>query len=958
MHEIFDIPYANWASLESALESIVDNKEKGDAFEEFVYFYFDYNKAFYQIEEVYAQVIPGKHLPKRVLELLKLEAYDHGVDGVALLNTGQLLAYQAKFRNARVSPTATELATFWAEAERADLRCIISNSFSVPPYSLKMKNHLAVLGDKFSNLDTEFFLALQRYATAAIEPSARTKHSPRRYQQEILDNILTGFDEADRGKLIAACGIGKTLIALWASEALETQIILFLAPSLALIRQTLKEWTEQAARPFSYLCVCSDKTVDSDIQNDEPVVFASDMDVPVSTNAQEVTQFLTKRVAGKRIVFSTYHSLDVIVDATRDLELSFDLMILDEAHRTAGASGTGLFSLALSSDNIRSKKRLFMTATERMVKPWIKSKVEESDRVVFSMDDQAIYGPTFYRLSFGRAIEEKIISDYRIVVAGIAESELSELIRINRYLDVEEFSQVPALQNNAVSAQIIFKVVLLLRVLHDLGLQKMITFHSSVKGAKEIISVLQKSTPLIREMGQEIWLGHVNGSISAAIRASIIGEFERAAIGVLSNVRCLSEGVDIPLIDSVFFADPKDSPIDIVQAVGRALRQPYGQPGKVAYIILPVVLSGGGEDGLAVNEEVFESLYSVIQALRDQDETLAEWIDQINLTAVKGRTARSRFNSGKLQIFLPQGIDLDTFYQNVILRIAEVNRNPSGTTGLGSKLGKKERISSYVRSFRTFGDYNVERYRLSCAEPTIALFEDIMAEKTRAQLRVDNNNVSHTERLGLIAQSQKNLFRLTSLGALYFADRSSSVFKSIFKNQMLLYEVSVQDTSLFPYRVAFQVLKATGSLNYVEFIYGLYSIPAVEDMSASIEEVCDRVFWIRQEFPNVQLVSEANQPAVLAALNGNHPIGFKETNVWTDRTTIANQYRYFVNHMSLFEEVFSVQGRGYSATLNLTNEAEITIEQLLDASRPADLAFKEAYGEFYWFANLYQEVNG
>ncbi len=960
MHKLFEMPYASWEELEKVIEAIENTKEKGDAFEEFVYFYLNYHKNLYQLQDVYAQVIPDRRVPAEVLETLKLEKKDHGVDGVAVLTSGELFAYQVKFRSGRSQPTATELATFWAEAERADYRCIVANAFSLPIYSQKIQNHLAILGDKFLGLDKEFFESLYLYATKKTAPAPKVKFAPRPYQQTILDKIVDGFEKNNRGKLIAACGIGKTMIALWTSERIEANTVLFIAPSLALIRQTLKEWAEQFSTPFSYLCVCSDKTVDSDIQNDLPVFLESDIDIPVTTDSAEILNFINKKSTIKKVIFSTYQSLETIAEAiNKSNSFQFDLTIFDEAHRTAGISESGLFSLALDDGAIPSQKRLFMTATERMVKPWIKNKVEEANRVVFSMDDEKSYGPTFYRLSFGYAIEQNIIADYRIVLAGITESELNNLISSNRYLSVEELQDNEVSSTFQLSAQTAFKLFLLLKSLTQLNIQKIITFHSSVKTAKQLIKGIQATEPVFETMGidnhQKIFIDHINGSLSASIRAEIIDKFEKADLGILSNVRCLSEGVDIPLIDSIFFADPKESPIDIIQAVGRALRQPFGSIGKIAYIIIPIILPDSENEIEAVNAANFEMLYSIIQALRDQDEILSEWIDELNLSAVTGRTARKTKSSDRLIINLPENINFDSLYDFITLKIAEVNKNPTGTTGFGSKLGKTERTSSFTTAFSIFGDYNVDKYKTSCVDPTLIKFKDPHEEKNRNDLKIDHNNVSHTERLGLIYEVSKKVFGLTTLGELYRFQKNLS-FEDVFKNQMPLYSVKNGNGFLYPYRTAFEILKSVESLNHIEFLYGIYSIRASEDMSASIEEVCDRIFWIREEFPNVQLTNQANQDRVLTGLNSSHPIGFNSKAVWTDRTTVTNKYRYFVNHLSLYDEIFQVNGSGYSATLQLKENAAEIISVVLEKSRPEDFDFQGSYGKWLWIKDFYQAM--
>jgi superfamily II DNA or RNA helicase len=943
MHSLFSKKYPNWAELEQEIQKIVSDKEKGDAFEEFVYFYFDFHRELYQISEIYAPVFRDRRIPKRLLQELKLEGTDYGVDGVIVCRDGKLIAYQAKFRSGRISPTARELATFWAEGEYAHSRCVVANTFSLPRVANKKRNHLSVLEYTLLALPLHFFEALFLFAKKA-GPPPKTLHSPRPYQREMLDGIAAGFGHSDRGKLIAACGTGKTLVSLWATQELKTRTVLFLAPSLALIRQTLGEWADQARVPFSYLCVCSDPTVSDDIDEDLPIVLPSDVDVPVTTDPQEITKFLEAVPAGKRVILCTYQSLDVLADGcSRVKDFQFDLTIFDEAHRTAGLRNSPLFSLALDNHVIRSRMRLFMTATERMVRSRVREVVEEAQRIVFSMDDQNVYGPVFHKLSFGKAISQKIIADYRIVLAGVTESEVLKLITTNRYVtpDVSETAGRP------VAAQSLFKELLLTKAISEFSLAKVITFHTSVKQAHRFIGAFQSIAPAQldeRISGGTTFFDHINGAQTASDRALRISEFEAANLGVLSNVRCLSEGVDIPLIDAVFFADPRNSPIDIVQAVGRALRKPYGTDGKISTILIPIIIPEKGEDIEVANNNAFEGLYDVIQALRDQDETLAEWIDSINLQAVQGRTGRPSKGSEKLKLFLPQDIDLDEFYNRLTLRIATVNRNPTGTVSLGSQLGKTERVSTYTRIFKTLGDYNPEPYRERLLDVTLAKFRTPKEVLKGSELKKNNNNVSHSERLGAIVDIGKRNFRLTALGTRYHLEKRIS-FSDLFRNQMLLYSEVSNGFRLFPYRAAFEVLLATGRMNYIEFLYGIYSIQPA-DMQSSVQETCSRIRWIRKQFPNVELTNEANRERVREELNGAGPVNFDAKDVWTDRTIAGNTYRYFIRHLELFADFFATDWK--TKVISVNKRATPNIENTLAMSDPKELARNHGYGEWVW----------
>jgi predicted helicase len=884
MHILLERYFHNWKELESEIAKIDDNLEKGTVFEEFIYFYFLYFNDLYQINEIYAPIVTKQQFPEPILTNLQLENKDHGVDGVYIKTDGTQVAYQVKFRSDRSSATAKELSTFWAEAEYADYRCVIANCYSLPKVSSKKKNHLSIIVDKLDALPEAFFSALKSYAEST-QVKAPDKYSPRTYQEEIINNVVQGFKYNSRGKLIAACGIGKTLVSLWVKEKMNSNATLFIAPTLTLIRQTLGHWLMQSNKPFQYICVCSDETVAVNVANDIWDVTLDEMDVPVTTDQKVLGEQLSK-LKGNVVVFSTYQSLNVVSDACSNIGFSFDITICDEAHRTAGVRNSELFSLALYDININSKYRLFMTATERLVKSGIKKRIEDVGRIVFSMDDENVYGPILHKLDFGDAIKDYIISDYRVVLAGINNNEIDAFVAENKYLTQLGDSKI-------FSAQTLFNRLLLLKSISELGLKKVISYHSSVAEAKSFTDFIQRYIP---QNKGKTFVGHINGSTSAAARANLIREFEESDLGVLTNVRCLTEGVDIPLIDAVYFSDPKSSLIDIVQAVGRAVRQKYGQKGNISYIVIPV-LFGGHESDLS---EEFEEFFNVIQSLRDQDSSLAEWIDSINAAAVKGKVGgKGSHKISKISAILPEEVDVDNFLESITLEIAEVNKNPQGTVGIGSKLGKKERISTFKRVFKTLGDYTPIKYQESLVNPTIDKIADTVTEYSREKIAFNNNNVSHTERLGLIELNNNKKFTLTGLGSAYKS--CALTFNEVFKNQMLKYSLKSETLDIYPYRIALDVLKVSKTINYHEFLYGLYSLQPKDNQSKMVEDVIEGINNIRNNFPNLKLTSEANKEDILEQLNSTHPVGFNYNDVWTDRTTTANQYRYFRRHLELFD---------------------------------------------------------
>ena len=548
--------YACWRDLEAEIEKITDTTEKGNVFEQFCYFYFMYSSQLYQISAVYSSKIPGREIPREIREKYKLSKRDDGVDGVFITLDNTVTAYQAKFRSGRKPPTSNELNNFWSEAEYAHHRLVIANSSGLPSDVVKRKNNLFVLGYLFDELPKDFFDFLNDSANQISNDisSASTslqKFTPREYQKPMIDAAIEGFKQHDRGKIIAACGTGKTLVSMWISEKLNAQKVLFMAPNLALIRQTIACWARHCNENFVYLAVCSDETVQNNI-SDEFTIDLSEIDIPVTTNPKTIAEFLTYKTSTKKVVFSTYQSMDRVIEALKMVQdYSFDFALYDEAHRTAG-TGTGLFNRALDNEEVSVSKRLFMTATERLIKPWIKDKLEQEDRLVFSMDDYDKYGETFYRLPFGKAIQEHIIADYQVLVAAMTNQDLQGIVANNPLVTVKNDKGEQLAED--ISAQLLFKATMFIKATAITKANKTVSFHGSVPLAKAFLKILE----CLPGIPEHSYLAHVNGGFSASERSDIFRQFESSSFSLISNVKCLIEGVDIPYIDAIMFADPRD----------------------------------------------------------------------------------------------------------------------------------------------------------------------------------------------------------------------------------------------------------------------------------------------------------------------------------------------------------------------------------------------------------------
>lgn len=919
--------------LENFIKGLSIMKARGDVFEEFAYLYFTYNKEIYDIKEIYSE----SEIPQALKEKYKLELSDNGVDGLIITNNGESIAYQVKFRSDNSSATYSELSTFWAESEYCDKRCIFSNSMELPSQAQKKKNQFQILLDSFLSLDVDFFSSI--YELANNKPIVeKQKYTPRDYQEIIINDVVSGFDTHDRGKIICACGTGKTLTAMWIKENLKSQKTLFVVPSLALVRQTLVEWKKQCNVPFSHLVVCSDQTINN-LQDEITLEESSSSNIPVTTDANAVKDFLLN--VNDYVVFSTYQSLDCIMSALMMIPgYEFDLAFFDEAHRTAGTSDSAMFSLGLEDDYIKIKKRLFMTATERIVTPRVKQLANEQDYTIFSMDDVNTYGPVFSRLDFGVAIEKNIINDYKVILSVINDSQIKNLIN-------EKSISSDGL--TSLNTDVTLKQLILAKAFSDLSVKKVITYHSTVKQASEFVFGSSNNYPFEAILDNVMntdqiskYFSHVNGTMSSAIRTSIFDNFKKNSLSIMSNASCLTEGVDIPIIDAVYFVEPKSSMINIIQAIGRALRKSPDKANEVSYIIIPVLIDDSITSFSQINPQKFDTLHMVIQAMRDQDSRLAEEIDVLNMSIATSKGGSHKPTS-HVGVYVPNRIAFDDFCNSLSLRIADVNKN-SDKNNVPSIKSVESRHSAFTRVFRTMGDYAIESYVNSLVKPALDKFANENSIVLKQNLSSLNHNaVSHCIKIGFLNIDSRGLCTLTPIGKQY--KNKSYSFVDIFKRQTLkYYEFNDNTTSvLFPYRSFFKVLKELESISRLEFLYAIYTLKGSQNKD--IENSIEIIKEIRESYPNINILSDENKKRVLSALNIKYGTEFNHSDVWTSRTTAYNQYNYFKAQIMAFDDILS--GDSNSNILIKQNNANERIDYYLNLDQPIETMSIENLKKYY-----------
>lgn len=431
------------------------------------------------------------------------------------------------------------------------------------------------------------------------------------HQVEAKESVLNAFNCHDRCHVVMACGTGKTLTALSIAENMNVKSIVIFVPSLALINQFMKEWLRNHHWPnVQTMCVCSDKTVTDNIE--EESILLEEINFPVNTNPLAIRQFLNTKYNGIKIIFCTYQSATLLEG------LNIDFGIFDEAHKTAGYNKL-TFSYGLNDKNITIKKRLFMTATPRH---GIQRKNKKGElKTLYSMDDKKIYGPRAYTLTFRQAINLGLICDYKVIISVIDNKKK------------HKFNERYELQEKAISLN---------KAIEASNAKKVISFHSTIDNAQNFSNYYQKNAP----KGFNIL--HISAKSKIENRSKTMELFRESKKSLISNARCLTEGIDVPTIDMVAFLNPKKSKIDIVQAIGRALRNAPGK--KVGYVFLPLFIEDDNLD--KIKDTQYSSIWDILNSLMEHDTDLEDIVK--NLAKKQGTTGdKTKKISEFIQILTP-----------------------------------------------------------------------------------------------------------------------------------------------------------------------------------------------------------------------------------------------------------------------------------------------------------------
>lgn len=598
--------------LKQLCSSDFSNQDKGKSFEYFC-------KRYLEKDPVYSCLLSKVYLWK---EWPDRWGPDHGIDLIAEAKDGKIWAIQCKAYNESRAISKRDIDKFLSESARIviDYRLIISTTENLHGSARRVidgqEKPVGFIGPNILHTSTvNYFIDLDVIAT-----NRHQRNTPRAHQMEAIEAVEKGLTNYDRGQLIMACGTGKTSVSQWISERLGCKRVLVLVPSLSLLSQTIQSWCNNTAHSFRFLPVCSDESV---INSDSIVSQLFELGFPSTTDSVEVAKFLSN--SGNSVIFSTYQSSRVISEAISQYsDKLFDLIIFDEAHRCSG-NVSSYFGTALDNLLIPAKKRLFMTATPRIYEENHRAISLKYGTKLHSMDDISQFGPVLHSLTFGEAIQRDILCDYQVVIVGTDNSQYAEYIK-ERTLVTTNLHSITDAASLAIQIAIGKATI-------KYDLRRIITFHSRVKAAKEFssnYSTTIKWLSKVLKISGNVWAGYIEGKMTAGKRRLYIErlrEIKNDGYGLLSNARCLSEGIDLPSLDGVAFVDPRRSQVDIVQAVGRAIRKVPNK--KLGTIILPVLLPESGIDNadLELDCSPFTHIWAVLKALRSHDNALAEEID-------------------------------------------------------------------------------------------------------------------------------------------------------------------------------------------------------------------------------------------------------------------------------------------------------------------------------------------
>ena len=642
-------------SFEKLVEQINNNadnqRDRGTYFEHLT-------KSYLKNEPTYQNEFKNVWLINEVPEEYGIPKYDIGVDLVAEKVTGGLVAVQAKFYKNEIGKK--DIDSFLGELGKDyyDSGIIVT---STDKWSKNAENALDSRSDVvrigLSDLKNSRIEWSKYSFDKPEEVVIKAKKKTRSYQEQAIQAAVTHFEKYDRGQLIMAPGTGKTFTSLKLTERMaeiankEQFVVLYLVPSIQLLTQTLRAWNNDTYMSISSMAVTSDRNASrGKVKDDESNIKfkASDIGFPATTSVDQVVKNYHELVGQPKkdllVVFSTYQSIEVLGAAQKEGFPEFDLIIADEAHRTTGAKSlneeASVFTKVHNDENVKGKKRLYQTATPKLYGPEVKKKAETNSIVISSMDDESLYGKEFFRLGFGDAIVNGILTDYKLMVLAVDESVVQKdmqksLSDSENGLNIDDVGRIIGVWNGMIKREGFTNKV------SGEPMKRAIAFSRTIKDSKRLSEQFEKvvNDYLDNENGYYVDVRHVDGNMNALEKNEALDwlasdDIPEDSARILSNVRFSTEGVDVPNLDAIVFLSPRKSQVDIVQAVGRIIRKFEGK--EYGYIILPIVVPSGVEpESILDNNKSYDVVWQVLNALRSVDERFEATINKLELNKKK-----------------------------------------------------------------------------------------------------------------------------------------------------------------------------------------------------------------------------------------------------------------------------------------------------------------------------------
>lgn len=731
---------------------------------------------------------------------------DTGIDLVALTNNGEYWAVQCKCYDGETYIDKPAVDSFLATSSKSFRDEKLEKHFfsfrlwisTTNKWGANAEETIKNQKPEVGRIDLTYlenapvdWLELEKGTSGKAARNPQKKLRP--HQKTALSCAHEYFKRADRGKLIMACGTGKTYTSLKIAEC-ETDnkgLILLLVPSIALMSQTLDEWTSEAATDIEAICVCSDAEVSKKKSKDEDTQFTQieDLALPATTNIPEVISrlrtVLEKKKDGLTLVLSTYQSIEVISKAQKELnsrnmnKCIFDMIICDEAHRTTGVTladeDESAFTKVHSNDFINAKKRMYMTATPRLYKDSAKKAAAEKDAILCSMDDKEIYGDEIYRIGFGESVDNGLLADYKVIILTIDNifikdlpEPLRKMITDTKTDDAKKLVgcvNALAKRESKLTGAGIFKEV------DPDPMKRAVAFCQTIAVSKQTTEIFnsykeiyyEKLTQSERAEMVDISADHIDGTMNATLRSEKLSWLKSENRGerecrILTNVRCLSEGVDVPALDAVLFLSARNSEIDVVQSVGRVMRTATQSGKKYGYIIIPVIVPPDKDpEAILEDDSHFKVVWTILRALRAHDDRFDATVEEIkfgkkrpeNISIIGGHSGDSYGGDGRVSSPYGSSYNENEKIKNAILEKFESFKDIIYAR-MVLKVGNKEYMEQWASAVAEVAKRNTARIKALAKEDGKhkRVFEQFLAGLQRSL----NPSITSDDAIDMLAQ--------------------------------------------------------------------------------------------------------------------------------------------------------------------------------------------------------------